>query len=64
MSHAPLAQMRVEHNDSGQAVRVYIDNIDVTHLVARVQSNTTLLGTSQEVVLTHRLTPPSLGLPQ
>lgn len=62
---APLAQMRIERNRNGQPVRVYVGHIDITHLVARVQSNTsTLLGTTQEVVLTVGLTtPPAVGLP-
>jgi hypothetical protein len=66
MSNNPpkLAQMRVHRNDGGRAVRVFVDDIDVTHLVARVQSMTTLIGTTLEVVLTERLQPPSLGLLQ
>ena len=52
-----LAELRVTHNEAGQALRVYID---VTHLVARVQSNTSMHGTTQEVVLVQRLQQPSL----
>jgi hypothetical protein len=58
------AELRVHRNEGGLAIRVYVDDVDVTHLVARVQSNTTLIGTTLEVVLTERLQPPSLGLPQ
>lgn len=43
--------LRVEHNALGQAVRVFVGPLDVTHLVALVQSNTSVSGTVQEVVL-------------
>lgn len=56
---APLGQhggtqrpeLRLEHDACGRPVRVYVGDLEVTHLVARVQSNTTMHGTAIEVVL-------------
>lgn len=46
--------LRVEYDHLGRPIRVYIGALDVTHLVARVQTNTTHHGTTTEVVLTAR----------
>ena len=53
MSAAPAARpaVRIERNAFGDPVRVHIGTLEVTHLVARVQSNTTMGGTAIEVVL-------------
>lgn len=56
MMPAPAAcrrdDLRIERNAFGEPVRVFIGPLDVTPLVARVQTNTTLTGTTTEVVLT------------
>ena len=56
MMPAPAAcrrdDLRIERNVFGEPVRVFIGALDVTPLVASVQSNTTYTGTTTEVVLT------------
>lgn len=44
-------QLHIETNELGQPVRVFVGALNVTHLVARVQTNTTMHGTHVEVVL-------------
>lgn len=56
--------LRIERNERGQATRVFVGDTEITHLVVRVGCNTTLRGTTVEVVLTPNTLPPSLGLPQ
>lgn len=46
--------LRIEHNALGHAVRVFVGPLEVTHLVARVQTNITMAGTLTEVVLCAR----------
>ena len=46
--------LRIEHNALGHAVRVFVGPMEVTHLVARVQTNITMAGTLTEVVLCSR----------
>lgn len=47
-----LPKLRLQYDALGRPIRVFIDALEVTHLVARVQSNTTMQGTTTEVVLT------------
>ena len=50
----PPSDLRIEVDAIGRPVRVYVGPLDVTHLVARVQTNTTMHGTLTEVVLCSR----------
>lgn len=51
-AHVPTIDLRIEHDAFGRPIRVFVGPLDVTHLVARVQTNTTMNGTFTEVVLT------------
>ena len=53
--------LQIEHDALGRAVRVFIGPLDITHLVARVGTNTTMLGTRVEVVLSANV--PALDEP-
>lgn len=44
-------ELRIECDAFGRAVRVFVGPLEVTHLVARMQTNTTINGTTTEVVL-------------
>lgn len=44
-------ELRIERDGMGRPVRAYIGALDITHLVVRVQANTTMHGTHIEVVL-------------
>ena len=48
---APVPELRLEHDALGSAVRVLLGPLDITPLVVRVQTNTTLGRTVTEVVL-------------
>ena len=50
--------LRIEHDAFGRPVRVFVGPLEVTHLVARVQTNTTINGTFTEVVLTNTTQAP------
>lgn len=47
----PPPALRIEHDALGRAVRVLLGPLDITHLVVRVQTNTTVGHTDTEVVL-------------
>jgi hypothetical protein len=44
-------KLRVTTDRAGRPIRVFLGTLEITHLVARVQSITTMAGTAYELVL-------------